>query len=174
MQMHTSSTCWYCTTPKYIRSNATIRIPPPYHINVKWNRIVLKSDCSARILHFAFREIDSQIMIVLRFRGSENCHSCIFDFSVSSPYLIRSRDPRESSGLINQSEMRILNSLVNSAWRLIPEIQKSRQAECSRPVIVIPRQHTGCRAPARDARAGHAGPRAQHAQSDSRSGRWLN
>ena len=49
----------------------TTAVPPPYHINVKWNRIVLKSDCSARILHFAFREIDSQIMIVLRFRGSE-------------------------------------------------------------------------------------------------------
>eukprot|EP01043_Picozoa_sp_COSAG02_P071573 COSAG02_NODE_13130_length_1441_cov_8.307004_1_plen_58_part_01 len=56
-----------------------VTVPAPYHINVKWNRVVLKSDCSARILHFTFREFDSQIMIVLRFRGSENCHSCIFD-----------------------------------------------------------------------------------------------
>ena len=102
-------------------------LPPPYHINVKWNRIVLKSDCSARILHFAFREIDSQIMIVLWFRGSENCRSCIFDFSVSSPYLIGSRVLRASSGLINQSEMRILNSLVNSACMAVGRMTQATE-----------------------------------------------
>ena len=115
----------------------------------------MESDCSARILHFAFREIDSQIMIVLWFRGSENCHSCIFDFSASSPYLIRSRDPRESSGLINQSEMRILNSLREFSMVTHFGFQKSRQAEFSRPVIVIPRQHAPprSRAPATRAHA---------------------
>eukprot|EP01043_Picozoa_sp_COSAG02_P050243 COSAG02_NODE_5143_length_4594_cov_5.994438_1_plen_75_part_10 len=35
-----------------------VLVPPPSLINVNRRCIVLESDCSARILHFAFREID--------------------------------------------------------------------------------------------------------------------
>ena len=138
-----------CQSPR----NSYRTVPPPLHMNVNRRCIVLDPDCSARILHFAFREIDSQIMIVLRFRGSEKCHSCVFDFSVSSPYLIRSGRPSRIQW--THQPIRNENSEFTREFCMVTHFgfQKSRHAEFSRPVIVIPRQHTRRRGRARRPRA---------------------
>ena len=130
-------------------------------------RVVLISDFSARILNFAFREIDSQIMIVLWFRGSENCHSCIFDFSVSSPYwyLIRSGRPSRiqwtHQPIRNENQFTREFCMHGDSFR-IPEITAGRILAAG------DRDSTAARAPPRS-RAPATRAHTAHPQSDSRS-----